>query len=134
MFGHDGGTVGQNAFLRIDPVSGVTVCLLTNASNGEPLYQKLFSEVLASFAGIAMPAGPEPVGPEPASPEPAADAAGAAGAAGAAAAAGGAATWPGTPAGTSGRPGGSTSRSATAGCTGSRRPRASSRRCGSPSP
>jgi CubicO group peptidase (beta-lactamase class C family) len=60
VFGHDGSTAGQNAFLRIEPASGVAVCLLTNASNGEPLYERLFGEVLAECAGITLPPGPEP--------------------------------------------------------------------------
>lgn len=61
VFGHDGSTVGQSAFLRIDPQSGVAVCLLTNASTGELLYQPLFAEVLGEYAGLALPANPEPV-------------------------------------------------------------------------
>ena len=60
VFGHDGSTAGQNAFLRIDPASRVVVCLLTNASNGEPLYERLVGEVLAECAGITLPPGPEP--------------------------------------------------------------------------
>ena len=62
VFGHDGSTVGQNAFLRIDPDSRVIVCLLTNASSGEPLYERLFGEVLGEYAGVALPARWAPVG------------------------------------------------------------------------
>ncbi len=61
VFGHDGSTVGQNAFLRVDPRSGVAVCLLTNASLGDPLYQAIVGEVLGEYAGVRLPASPEPV-------------------------------------------------------------------------
>ena len=65
LFGHDGSTVGQNAFLRIDPASGVVVCLLTNASVGDPLYARLAGEVLGEYAGITPPASPGPVDTAP---------------------------------------------------------------------
>ena len=58
--GHSGDTIGQSAFLRMDPASGVAVCLLTNAADARPAYQRLFAEVLAEHAGIVMPAEPEP--------------------------------------------------------------------------
>jgi len=60
VFGHDGSTAGQNAFLRADPQTGVVACLLTNAANGQPLYQRLFAEILDEYCGITMPAGPSP--------------------------------------------------------------------------
>ncbi len=58
--GHSGDTIGQSAFLRMDPASGVAVCLLTNAADSRSVYQRLIAEVLAEYAGIAMPAEPEP--------------------------------------------------------------------------
>ena len=61
VFGHDGSTVGQSAYLRIDPEHRVAVCLLTNASNGDPLYERLFGEVFDEYAGLRLPASPEPV-------------------------------------------------------------------------
>ncbi|HEX9032540.1 MAG TPA: serine hydrolase domain-containing protein [Streptosporangiaceae bacterium] len=60
VFGHDGSTVGQSAYLRIDPRSGVVACLLTNAAQADALYHRVFSEVLGEYAGITIPAGPEP--------------------------------------------------------------------------
>lgn len=60
LFGHDGSTAGQNAYLRIDPASGLIACLLTNASSAEPLYRPLFAEIFEQYAGLGMPADPSP--------------------------------------------------------------------------
>ncbi|HZR52149.1 MAG TPA: serine hydrolase domain-containing protein [Streptosporangiaceae bacterium] len=59
VIGHDGGTIGQTAFLRIVPDARIAVCLLTNAYQGQALYQSLLPEVFASV-GITMPPGPVP--------------------------------------------------------------------------
>jgi CubicO group peptidase (beta-lactamase class C family) len=60
IIGHDGSTVGQTAYLRVDPRSGVAACLLTNSPQSQGLYQRLFTEVFRACAGITVPAGPEP--------------------------------------------------------------------------
>jgi CubicO group peptidase (beta-lactamase class C family) len=60
IIGHDGGTIGQTAYLRVDPQARVAACLLTNASESQGLYQRLFSEVFSACAGITMPDGPQP--------------------------------------------------------------------------
>lgn len=60
VIGHDGGTIGQSAYLRIAPKAGVAVCLLTNSSQSESLYERLLAEVFSDVAGLAMPAGPQP--------------------------------------------------------------------------
>lgn len=66
VFGHDGSTVGQTAYLRIDPPSGVIACLLTNADGSEELYQRLFGEVFEMYCGVTLPAPPQPFdGPAP---------------------------------------------------------------------
>ena len=62
VIGHDGGTIGQLAFLRVVPDAGVAVALLTNGTNGIGLFRELFSELLAELAGVEMPA--EAVPPE----------------------------------------------------------------------
>jgi CubicO group peptidase (beta-lactamase class C family) len=62
LYGHDGSTIGQGAFLRIAPDAGVAITLLTNGGNARDLYQELFTELFAELAGIAMP--PMPVLPE----------------------------------------------------------------------
>ncbi|WP_217181792.1 serine hydrolase [Streptomyces sp. AC495_CC817] len=62
VYGHDGGTIGQNAFLRFVPSAGVAVVLLTNGGDTVGLYHLLFSKVLAALAGVdmaALPALPE---------------------------------------------------------------------------
>ena len=61
LFGHDGSTISQTAFLRIDPAARLVVCLLTNSGNGPALFEPLASEVFTEYAGIAHPAPPQPV-------------------------------------------------------------------------
>ena len=60
IFGHDGSTISQTAFLRIDPEARLAVCLLTNSGNGPALFPPLASEVFGEYAGVAHPAAPEP--------------------------------------------------------------------------
>jgi CubicO group peptidase (beta-lactamase class C family) len=55
IYGHDGGTIGQNAFLRVDPQARLVVCLLTNASDGRELYKRVFSEIFESYGGVRVP-------------------------------------------------------------------------------
>ncbi|GAA0588668.1 beta-lactamase family protein [Kribbella sandramycini] len=61
LFGHDGSTIGQKAFLRIDPEADVAVCVLTNSGNGSALFEPLISEVFTHYTGVAHPAAPEPI-------------------------------------------------------------------------
>ncbi|MBM6404541.1 serine hydrolase [Phycicoccus sp. CSK15P-2] len=56
LYGHDGNTIGQTAFLRVVPDAGVAVTLLTNSDHGRDLYEDLFRELLAEVAGVSMPA------------------------------------------------------------------------------
>jgi hypothetical protein len=60
IIGHDGGTIGQAAFLRIDPQARVAACLLTNSPEAEPLFLQLFSEIFAEYAGVTVPDVPQP--------------------------------------------------------------------------
>jgi len=60
VYGHGGATLGQNAYLNIDPQARVIACLLTNASDGTELYKRLFSEVFESYGGARVPDGPGP--------------------------------------------------------------------------
>ncbi len=60
IIGHDGDTVGQSAYLRIDPEAGVAACLLTNAAESETLYREVFNEVFGGLTGVTMPAPPRP--------------------------------------------------------------------------
>lgn len=52
LIGHDGATVGQNAFLRVLPESGLAVTLLTNGGQGQDLFEALFRELFADVAGV----------------------------------------------------------------------------------
>jgi len=56
LYGHDGNTIGQAAFLRIHPESGVAVTLLTNGGNTRDLYGDLYREIFAELAGVDMQA------------------------------------------------------------------------------
>ncbi|MCK2242740.1 MULTISPECIES: serine hydrolase [unclassified Crossiella] len=58
--GHDGGTIGQSAFLRVVPVAGVAVALLTNGGDPLSLYQDLVVPLIAELGEAALPAPPVP--------------------------------------------------------------------------
>jgi CubicO group peptidase (beta-lactamase class C family) len=60
IIGHDGDTIGQSAYLRVDPATGVAACLLTNSSESAPLYRAVFAEVIEDWPEITMPADPQP--------------------------------------------------------------------------
>jgi CubicO group peptidase (beta-lactamase class C family) len=60
VFGHDGATIGQAAFLRVVPEAGVAIVLLANGGNVHDLYQELFRELLAELCDLRMP---EPLSP-----------------------------------------------------------------------
>ncbi len=56
VYGHDGSTLGQHAYLRVVPGPvPVVVALLTNGGDHDQLYQDLFTELLAEHAGVAVP-------------------------------------------------------------------------------
>jgi CubicO group peptidase (beta-lactamase class C family) len=61
LFGHDGSTISQLAFLRIDPAARLAVCLLTNSANAPALFDQLVSEVFTHHGGAAAPLPPEPL-------------------------------------------------------------------------
>jgi len=60
IIGHDGGTIGQSAFLRIVPEAGVAVALLTNGGDAISLYRDVVGHVLEQLGGVQLPALPEP--------------------------------------------------------------------------
>jgi CubicO group peptidase (beta-lactamase class C family) len=65
IVGHDGDTIGQSAYLRVDPKAGVAACLLTNATESQALYRELFNEVFGSLTGTTMPPPPCPAASGP---------------------------------------------------------------------
>jgi hypothetical protein len=60
VYGHDGGTIGQSAFLRIVPDVGIAICLLTNGGHTGDLFRDLYNEILGELAGISLPTRLEP--------------------------------------------------------------------------
>jgi dipeptidyl aminopeptidase/acylaminoacyl peptidase/CubicO group peptidase (beta-lactamase class C family) len=66
VYGHDGGTIGQGAFLRVLPEHGLAIALLTNGGNVRDLYDGLFRELVPELAGVRLPDPLEP----PAEPPP----------------------------------------------------------------
>ncbi len=60
VIGHDGGTVGQAAILRVAPDQGVSVAVLTNGGNAIPVYLAVVGRVLRELAGIELPPLPAP--------------------------------------------------------------------------
>ncbi|WP_159618668.1 serine hydrolase domain-containing protein [Arthrobacter zhaoguopingii] len=60
IIGHDGSTLGQNAFLRIAPEKGVAVALLTNGGEPFGLYHEMISHVLSELADVELPPMPVP--------------------------------------------------------------------------
>ncbi|MFI7067548.1 serine hydrolase domain-containing protein [Kribbella sp. NPDC050124] len=61
LFGHDGSTISQLAFLRIDPAARLVMCLLTNSGNGTSLFEPLATEVFSQYTGVAHPEPPQPI-------------------------------------------------------------------------
>ena len=51
LYGHDGNTLGQAAFLRIHPGTGVAVTLLTNGGHTHDFYEDLYREIFAELVG-----------------------------------------------------------------------------------
>jgi CubicO group peptidase (beta-lactamase class C family) len=55
LFGHDGATIGQNAFLRIHPESGTVFALLANGGDMQGLAQHVMESVFGEVCRIAPP-------------------------------------------------------------------------------
>lgn len=55
VYGHDGGTIGQAAFLRVEPERGLAVALLTNGGGTHGLFEDVFSAVFAEFCQVEVP-------------------------------------------------------------------------------
>jgi Beta-lactamase len=65
IIGHDGGTIGQSAFLRIVPEAGVAVALLTNGGDVISLYRDVVGHIVEHLTENRLPALPVP----PANPQ-----------------------------------------------------------------
>lgn len=54
LYGHDGNTIGQAAFMRVHPGTGTAVALLTNGGNTHDFYEDLYREIFADIADVEM--------------------------------------------------------------------------------
>lgn len=61
LFGHDGATVGQSAYLKIHAESGTIMALLTNVSGANALASDVFGETFDQLTGTTPTDGPKPV-------------------------------------------------------------------------
>ncbi|MEJ3652260.1 serine hydrolase domain-containing protein [Actinomycetes bacterium KLBMP 9759] len=69
VLGHNGGTIGQYAFLRVHPESGTVVALLTNGPHAGVLLRGLVEPLLAELTGLPTPPEPDlPAEPVPVDP------------------------------------------------------------------
>lgn len=60
VFGHDGATLGQSAFLRVLPECGLVISLLANGGRAaRALYSEMFSEIAQELAGVTPPPMPQ---------------------------------------------------------------------------
>jgi CubicO group peptidase (beta-lactamase class C family) len=65
VIGHDGSTIGQNAFLRMVSEAGLAVVLLTNGGDVISLYHEVVGRVIDELTATSLPPLPVP----PAEPE-----------------------------------------------------------------
>ncbi|MEQ6900834.1 serine hydrolase domain-containing protein [Nocardioides sp. YIM 152588] len=57
---HDGGTIGQAAFLRVVPEAGVAIAMLTNGGDVFGLFGDVVAPLLAELSGVVLPERPTP--------------------------------------------------------------------------
>ncbi|MFJ4184839.1 serine hydrolase domain-containing protein [Kitasatospora sp. NPDC089509] len=60
VIGHDGGTIGQSAFLRVVPERKVAVALLTNGGRPVHVYHQVLGKLLDELADVTLPPLPQP--------------------------------------------------------------------------
>lgn len=60
LYGHDGSTIGQNAFLKIVPEGRLSIALLTNGGAVDELARALYDELLTEICGFGVPPLPRP--------------------------------------------------------------------------
>ena len=58
VIGHDGGTIGQSAFLRVVPEAGLVVALLTNGGDVMGLFGDVVKTIVKDVAGVELPGFP----------------------------------------------------------------------------
>lgn len=60
VIGHDGGTIGQSAFLRVVPELGIAVALLTNGGDVMGLFNDVAAHLVRELAGVTLHGMPQP--------------------------------------------------------------------------
>lgn len=60
VVGHDGGTIGQAAFLRVAPEHGVAIALLTNGGDVFGVFTDVLAHLLEELTGVTLPGRPVP--------------------------------------------------------------------------
>jgi CubicO group peptidase (beta-lactamase class C family) len=61
LIAHNGGTIGQYAFLYVLPDRDAAVCLLTNGGHAQSLFQDLFTEIFGALWQVEVPEPPQPL-------------------------------------------------------------------------
>jgi CubicO group peptidase (beta-lactamase class C family) len=65
LVGHDGSTIGQEAFLRIIPSEGVAVAMCTNGGDSLALYEDVVGKVIEELTDVRIPTPPAPLADPP---------------------------------------------------------------------
>ena len=60
VIGHDGGTIGQSAFLRVVPELGIAVAMLTNGGDVMGLFDDVVAPIIKETAGVTLHGFPVP--------------------------------------------------------------------------
>lgn len=55
VYGHNGGTIGQRAYLRLFPGTNYAIALLTSGGQPDGLYAEIFAEAASSIDGSILP-------------------------------------------------------------------------------
>jgi CubicO group peptidase (beta-lactamase class C family) len=63
LYGHDGATIGQSAFIRISPAHHVAVALVANGGDTAGLFDDLYGPLLADLCHITVPTFTPPADP-----------------------------------------------------------------------
>lgn len=65
LYGHDGATIGQFAFLRILPRENIAIALLTNGGDAKGLYRSTVTELIHAIVKVNEPALPAAANRQP---------------------------------------------------------------------
>jgi CubicO group peptidase (beta-lactamase class C family) len=60
LYGHDGGTIGQQSRLRFLPEENLAIALVINGGGSQDFTRAVFDEILPELAGVSLPPLPQP--------------------------------------------------------------------------